>query len=154
MGEYAVEIAKEVAAPGYASLLYSTQEVLLLRWLEFHSAAAPVTALGVGNPLDDAGGILTSFDAPLKDGHVFAKVLLSHCPFLMTIDAAAPPVSATGDVEYGTAIDNLYPRPCSPANAAANLGIVLSTLHAIGLRFSAGVGTAELTPNELYESSG
>jgi hypothetical protein len=77
------------------------------------------------NPLEPYGNVLTSFDTPLKDGHVLAKVLLSHCPFLATCDPANPPTTTSGEPEFGTAIDNLYPRPCSAAHAAANLNLVL-----------------------------
>ena len=155
MGDGCVAIAKEVSAAGYSSSLYSAPEILLLRWLEFHSAAFPETVKGLplGNPLDEVGGVLTAFDQQLRDGHVFAKVILSHCPFLASVDPAAPPITASGDPEYGTCIDNLYPRPCSPANAAANLDIVIGALKTIGLRFTAANGMADLQPNELYEAS-
>ena len=153
MDTASVEIAKEVSTPGYSSLLYSTPEILLLRWLEHHAAACPPTALGVGNPLDDVGGILNAFDVQLRDGHVFAKVLLSHCPFLARVDPMAPPLTGSGDAEYGTSIDNLYPRPCKPAQCAANLGLVLAALQTIGLRFGASAGMPELVPAELYEAS-
>ena len=153
LGDAAAAIAKEMGSPGYSSLLYSTSELLLLRWLEYHSAACPPTALGVGNPLDEVGGVLTAFDAQLKDGHVFAKVLLSHCPFLAEVDPNAPPLAPNGEPEFGTSIDNLYPRPCQPAHAAANLGLVLAALQQIGLRFSAGAGMPELAPTDLFEAS-
>ena len=57
MGSAAADISKEVNAKYMAdSTLYSSSEVLLLKWLEYHAAACPPSALGVGNPLDDVGG--------------------------------------------------------------------------------------------------
>ena len=140
-------------APLPSSLLYSTSELLLLRWLEYHSAVCPELPFGGGNPLDEVGGVLDAFDKELKDGHVFARVIISHCPFLATIKADNPPLTSSGDVEIGTAIDNLYPRPCSPAQAAANLGIVVQALAGIGLRFAASAGMPPLEPSELYAAS-
>ena len=151
MGDGAAAITREVASPNYASALYGTSELLLLKWLAHHSAAAPETALGVGDPL--AHELLYGFDKQLRDGHVFARVLLNHCPFLALVDPQAPPTTPAGEPEFGTSIDNLYPRPCSPAQSAANLGLVLGAMQTIGLRFSAAAGMPELVPSELFEAS-
>ena len=149
MGSAAADISKEVNAKYMAdSTLYSSSEVLLLKWLEYHAAACPPSALGVGNPLDDVGGLLNSFDVQLRDGHVFAKVILNHCPFLATIDPNAPPTTATGDLEEGTSIDNLYPKPCAPAAAAANLGIVLPRCRRLACA-SLPARARQLAPSEL-----
>ena len=110
MQDVAAEIAKEMNAPGYSSSLYSTAELLLLRWLEYHATACPMYN-DVGSPLDDVGGVLSTFDVQLRDGHVFAKIILAHCPFLALVDPQTPPTNAAGDPEFGTSLDNLYPRP-------------------------------------------
>ena len=151
MGDAAAEIAKEVGAPAYSSLLYSNSEILLMRWLEYHSAAVGETALGVGNPL--ARGPLYAFDTELKDGHVFARILLSHCPFLAVVDPKNPPMTSSGDPDFGTSVDNLFSRPCTPAQGAANLGIVLAALGQIGLKFACSAGMPPLEPSEMYNAS-
>lgn len=49
MGDAAGSISKEATGQGYSSLLYSTPELLLLRWLEHHNNAVIMLKTGVAN---------------------------------------------------------------------------------------------------------
>ena len=92
LGDAAASILSLETGVG-ASNCYTVAESLLLRWLGHHwRHASPAAAAR-----------LTTFDAQLADGHVFAACLLSHCPFLAVKDAEAtePP---------GSCLNHLYPR--------------------------------------------
>lgn len=127
------------------SNLYSSSEVLLLKWLAHHTVAADseaCAAIAAGTRTPFA---LSSFDETLRDGHVFAACILSHCPFLRASAgqlvernaAVAAAVAANKPSEHAAAIDDLFPAPCSPQQAVANQRRVLSTLDGLGLSFSA-----------------
>ena len=111
------------------SNVYTPSEALVLRWLELHWRR--------GEPAQPER--LTSFEQ-LRDGHVFAAAVLSHCPFL------ASKVLKGEEPKLGTAIDLLVPRPFNGAGAAlqmkeadqlTNMELVMGALEQIGLLFSA-----------------
>ena len=111
------------------SNVYTPSEALVLRWLEMHWLR--------GEPPQPER--LTGFEQ-LRDGHVFAAVVLSHCPFL------ASKVLKGEEPKAGTAIDLLVPRPVNGAGAAlvmkeadqlTNMKLVMGALEQIGLLFSA-----------------
>ena len=84
----AAEAVKEISAAGpQGSLLYSQPELLVLRWLEHHCEGVPRVGARRRQPAARAT-CSTRFDKQLRDGHVLARVVLNHCPYLAQVDAA------------------------------------------------------------------
>ena len=137
VGPAAAEIARDPTLS--ASNVYSAPEGMLLRWLAHHWAAV--------DPESAAGARLVAFDAQLRDGHVFAAVLLSHAPFLAT-GGAIPP--AGGAPIVGSSIDTLHPQPCSPEQCVSNLQLVLDNLGLLGIPY---VGLGAVRAPQLYAAA-
>lgn len=117
MGEAAASIAKDPNLGG--SNLYSVAEGLLLRWLTHHHrpSPSPTSPSPPPPPLR-----FNAFDARLSDGHAFASLLLSHCPFLR---GRAKRLPNGGEVIVGSSLDALHPPPCGPKESIENLSLVL-----------------------------
>ena len=107
----------------------------MLRWLELHWRRDEVSVTRPHQPPDR----LTRFEQ-LRDGHVFAAAMLSHCPFL------GSKLPKGEEPKLGTAIDLLVPRPFNGAGAPlqmteadqlTNLELVMGALEQIALVFSA-----------------
>jgi len=127
MGDAAMMIAKDPSITG--SNVYSVAEVVLLKWCSHHYALLQPSAASVTR--------LISFDTQLTDGHVFAALILSHCPFLA---GRGKPTPTGSDPPVGSAVDILHPRPCGQKESVENMNQVLLALDALGIPFKSPRG--------------
>ncbi|XP_067848879.1 cilia- and flagella-associated protein 47-like [Heptranchias perlo] len=114
-----LENVPRINADPLSSNIYSTGELVLLTWLNFHyetmrNAVWECCQKGAIPPTR----WIINFDLDLLDGLVLAAVLAAYCPDLIS-----------------THLENMYTSPAAPEQCLHNSLVLLNAFYAIGLDF-------------------
>lgn len=73
------------SSPSVESNFYSSQELLLLSWLNMHYHRMRGAPWAAGGAAQTPARWIVNFDLDLADGLVLASLLASHCPYLVSV---------------------------------------------------------------------